>query len=225
MLLPKHLSKVFVGLFAVAVLVWPKPSFADRGDRHDRGWRHHRHHHNYHHGWHHSYHRYYHRPHFGFHVSNIPYGSFSVSLGGGRRYHYYDGVYYSRRGPTYVVVPPPSGAVVNVIPSDYQPVVVNGVTYYTNNGVYYQYTRNGYQVVPQPVQVIESPAVVSAAAPQVVSAAGGDAPDSFTVNVPDDKGGYISIVVKRSGSGFTGPQGEYYSEFPKVAQLKAMYGE
>lgn len=226
-MLHKHISKIIIGLIAVAVLIWPKTSFADRGDRHghdDHGWRHHGYKH-YYHGWRPSYHHYHYRPHFGFRVSYLPHGSFSIRLGGGRRYHYYDGVYYNQIGTTYVVVPPPSGAVVNVIPSDYQPVVINGRTYYTNNGVYYQYTSSGYQVVPQPVQIIESPAVVSAPAPQVINASGGEELDSFTVNIPDDKGGYVSVIVKRSGSGFIGPQGEFYSEFPKVAQLKAMYAK
>lgn len=48
---------------------------------------------------------------------------------------------------------------------------------------------------------------------------------TFTVNVPDNKGGYIPVVLKKSGSGYVGPQGEYYSEFPKVSQLQAMYSK
>lgn len=50
-------------------------------------------------------------------------------------------------------------------------------------------------------------------------------PDEFTVNVPNDRGGYTAVVIKRSGNGFTGPQGEFYPEFPKVSQLKIMYGK
>ncbi len=49
--------------------------------------------------------------------------------------------------------------------------------------------------------------------------------ESFTINIPNDKGGYTSVNVKRSGKGFVGPQGEFYSEFPKVSQLKVMYGK
>lgn len=158
-------------------------------------------------------------------MSYLPHGSFSIRLGGGRRYHYYDGVYYNQIGTTYVVVPPPSGAVVNVIPTDYQPVVINGRTYYTNNGVYYQYTSSGYQVVPQPVQIIESPAVVSAPAPQVINASGGEELDSLPSISPMTKADTSVLSSKRSGSGFIGPQGEFYSEFPKVAQLKAMYAK
>ena len=50
-------------------------------------------------------------------------------------------------------------------------------------------------------------------------------PDEFTVNIPNDHGGYTAVVIKRSGKGFTGPQGEFYPEFPKVSQLKIMYGK
>jgi len=49
--------------------------------------------------------------------------------------------------------------------------------------------------------------------------------DVFTVNIPDGHGGYTPIVIKRSGNGFIGPQSEYYPEFPKVFQLKIIYGK
>jgi hypothetical protein len=48
--------------------------------------------------------------------------------------------------------------------------------------------------------------------------------NSFTVNVPNAQGGYTAIVIKQSGEGYLGPQGEYYAEFPKVSQLQAVYG-
>ena len=47
----------------------------------------------------------------------------------------------------------------------------------------------------------------------------------FTVNIPNDKGGYSAVVIKKSGNGFVGPQGEFYPDFPKVSQLKIMYGK
>jgi hypothetical protein len=61
-------------------------------------------------------------------------------------------------------------------------------------------------------RVLSSPAVVS-----------GSAGEIYTVNIPDSKGGFIPVKIKKSAIGYTGPQGEYYSEFPKVAQLQAMY--
>jgi hypothetical protein len=48
---------------------------------------------------------------------------------------------------------------------------------------------------------------------------------SYTVNIANPQGGYIAVIIKKSGNGFVGPQGEYYPEFPKVAQLQAMYGK
>jgi hypothetical protein len=47
---------------------------------------------------------------------------------------------------------------------------------------------------------------------------------SFTVNVPNAQGGYTAIVIKQSGDGYVGPQGEYYSSFPSVTQLQNVYG-
>jgi hypothetical protein len=134
---------------------------------------------------------------------------------------YYDPYYYP--APSYVVAASPS----------YQPVVVNGVTYYVNNGVYYIYTAYGYQAVTPPAAVSQ-PVVVSQPAavaqtvvtqPALIAPAPMDAEESVTVNVPNDKGGYTAVVLKPSGKGFVGPQGEFYAEFPKVSQLKLMYGK
>ncbi len=123
-------------------------------------------------------------------------------------YPYYADPYY----PSYVVV----------TNSNYQPVVVNGVTYYVNNGVYYIYTQYGYQAVATPVG---STAPVVQATPVTVSPVSTDTDNSITVNIPNDKGGYTAVVLKRSGNGFMGPQGEFYAEFPKVSQLQIMYGK
>ena len=131
-------------------------------------------------------------------------------------------------------MPAPIGAVVTTIPSGPQPVIVEGVPYYTINGVTYMYTTYGYQVVPQPrVIVVNSQppeqrvTVVApaggAVAAQGTAAAGAD--DAFTVNLPNAKGGYTPVTLRRSGNGFTGPQGEYYTEFPRIEQLKAMYAK
>ena len=80
----------------------------------------------------------------------------------------------------------------NVVASSstsYQPVVVNGVTYYVNNGAYYIYTQYGYQAVAAPVGVFQpviTQSPVTESAPATV-----DTADSFTVNIPNDKGGQI----------------------------------
>jgi len=128
---------------------------------------------------------------------------------------YYRPYYYPYRYPYYAdpyYAPPyyPRYAVVS--PSSYQLVVVNGVTYYVNNGVYYIYTQYGYQAVVTPVGATAAPVST-------------DTADSFTINVPNNKGGYTAVVLKKSGNGYIGPQGEFYSEFPKVSQLQTIYGK
>ncbi len=169
--------------------------------------------------------RYHDHPRFGLRVSFLPYGYNTVWVGGSR-YYYYDGLYYTAvGGGEYVLVNPPVGAYVSAIPPDFQPVFINGVTYYTNNGVYYILTRHhGYRVVAQPVVYVQQPTVV-VAQPPVQAGPVVYAQDSFSVNVPNDRGGYVAVVLKRSGNGYVGPQGEFYAQFPKVAQLKAMYGK
>jgi len=71
---------------------------------------------------------------------------------------------------------------------------------------------------------VDGPAVPAQLIPQV-PAPPADQQNEFTVNVPNDHGGYTTVLIKRSGNGFTGPQGEYYPQFPTVAQLKIMYGK
>ena len=136
---------------------------------------------------------------------------------------YYGYPYYPYADPYYY----PGYAVVTT--SNYQPVVVNGVTYYVNNGVYYLYTQYGYQAVATPAgvtsPVVVQTATVMAPSPVAPVAAVVDTDDSYTINVPNDKGGYNAVLLKRSGKGFTGPQGEFYPDFPKVSQLKLMYGK
>ena len=215
--------KMLASGFALMLLIPPTLSYA--GERDHRDDRHFYHYHD--------------RPSFGLHLSFVPEGAFIVGVGGAK-YYYYDGLYYSRMGGEYILIAPPIGAVVATIPPEYQPVVINGVTYYVDNGVYYVYTRYGYQVVPQPVMVVQAaPAVVTQPAPApvivpapitppqaiAVTSTAPSADESFTVNIPNAKGGYAAVIIKRSGTGFVGPQGEFYPEFPKVAQLQAMYGK
>ncbi len=208
-----RVAKGAVALMAAAVILMPRLSYADRDDRHHEDGREHR------------FFRYHDHPRFGLHFSILPDGYFSVWAGSGR-YYYYDGLYYSRVGPDYVLVAPPIGAVVTTIPSEFQPAYINGVTYYVDNGTYYVYTPRGYQVVPQPVAPVGS-APAPAAVPARVAAppAAAEPEESFTINIPNDKGGSTPVMMRRSGGGFYGPQGEYYSEFPSVKQLKAMYGK
>ena len=91
--------------------------------------------------------------------------------------------------------------------------------YYYYDGLYYDYTPQGYVMVAPPV------ATTVVAAPQVLVTQTQAADDVITLNIPNDKGGYSAVVIKKSGNGFVGPQGEFYPDFPKVSQLKIMYGK
>jgi hypothetical protein len=155
----------------------------------------------------------------------------SFSIGGffplGDYYYperYYYGPYYPPTSYSYVVEPAPVGVVVYAIPANCRQMVVNGVMYFEYYGTYYMPVAGGYQVVPPPVLVQPAAAV---AAPSVITpnTASTNPQEDITVNVPNSQGGYTAVILKRSGSGFVGPQGEYYAEFPKVAQLQAMYGK
>lgn len=78
-------------------------------------------------------------------------------------------------------------------------------------------------VVEQPATVVvaqPAPVVVAAQAPTTTYSG-----DTATVNVPNTNGGYTAVVLKRSGNGYVGPQGEYYDQIPTTAQLQAMYGK
>jgi len=95
-------------------------------------------------GWH-------NHPQWGARVGYLPAGYVTVGAGW-HNYYYYDGLYYNNVGGQYVLVAPPVGVYVSVIPPDFQPVLINGRTYYADHGVYYILTRHhGYKVVAAPV--------------------------------------------------------------------------
>jgi hypothetical protein len=87
-------------------------------------------------------------------------------------------------------------------------------------GGYSEYPLPATEAQPAPAVAGQmEPATVAQPAPVAVSEG------SFPINVPNQSGGYTLVVIKRSGTGFVGPQGEYYPEFPSVAQLQVMYGK
>jgi len=138
--------------------------------------------------------------------------------GRGRDYHYYRGNRWYNHSWFWfdtAVSALAIGALVVNLPPRYTTVVYSGVPYYYADGYYYKaYPTGGYIVVPPPVVVaapIEQPAVTQAS-------------DLVTVNIPNAKGGYTPVVLKKAGSGYVGPQGEYYSDHPTVEQLKILYG-
>ena len=76
------------------------------------------------------------------------------------------------------------------------------------------------QPPPQEVVVAQPTQVVVAQTLPTTTYSG----DTATINVPNSNGGYTAVVLKRSGNGYVGPQGEYYDQIPTTAQLQAMYG-
>jgi hypothetical protein len=215
MLSKTNVMKIFFCVIALILLAFSRLSYADWSVGVNLGGP----------GYHHDdrrFYRWHDHPHYGLHLHFLPDGYRTIWVGGAR-YFYYDGLYYSYVGNgDYVLVDPPIGAYVDVIPPDFQAVNINGRVYYTDNGVYYILTRHhGYKVVTGPVVYTQPQVVVTQAPPAVVEYA----QDSFPVNVPNNRGGYTSVVIKKSGNGYVGPQGEFYASFPSVAQLKAMYGK
>ena len=85
-------------------------------------------------------------------------------------------------------------------------------------GRYYNPGYNDFPVVKLAI-VDDASYVKPAPAPAVPQ------PDEFTVNIPNEHGGYNAVVIKKSGDGFVGPQGEYYPEFPKTFQLQMKYSK
>lgn len=71
-----------------------------------------------------------------------------------------------------------------------------------------------YVVVPS-----SSTVIVSSAAPERAYA------ETITINIPNSNGSYAEVLLRKSGEGYIGPQGEYYPKNPTVEQLNALYGK
>ena len=151
----------------------------------------------------------------------------------GVEYYYANGSFYRRFGDAYLAAPAPIGAIVRTIPRDYKPIVIDGITYYIVHGSVYMQTASGYQVMPQKPFMIEKYADeqknMVTVSPQAIQSsqqsAAANEEESFTVNIPNSKGSYTQVIIKKSGDGYIGPQGERYQEFPKVEQLKTRYSK
>ncbi len=211
-----HMLKVFPVFFAIFFLTQSAQAYdGDRHRRHHRDASPHFRHHS-----HHSHHRHHHRHHHrrGEIVFSLPFG-FTKIDSGPQRYYHCDGTYYRRHRQGYVVVDPPPEVIIDALPAEYDIQIINGVTYYKNDGIYYQSTGRGYQVVPPPPSAVINTASLSQ------RFAGQNTDGSFTINILNSQGGYNAVTLTKSGNGFVGPQGEFYHEFPRVEQLKVMYGQ
>lgn len=216
-MLDKHRVQKVLWVVPLLVLIsLVKPLQADAGwDRHrDERPSYHRHH-----GHGHGY------PH-GRKVRDLPRDHISISVGGIRVY-YSSGIYYKKhRHREYIAVQPPRGVIVRIVPPDCDRVIIRGATYYRSNGIYYRTVSGGYQVVDPPSTIIvEEPAAVATTMATFPAVTTTGSPDSFTVNIPNNRGGYTALVLKKTENGFIGPQGEFYRDFPRVDQLKLMYAK
>ena len=146
--------------------------------------------------------------------------------GGGR--HYYSGGSWYRHGWLgfdIAVSALAIGALIDSLPPRHTTVVVAGTPYYYSDNYYYQpYPYGGYVVVPPPV--LSQPVVI----PQVpvsgaITQSQLQTQEASTINIPNARGGYTAVTLKKAGSGYVGPQGEYYSDNPTVEQLKVLYGK
>ena len=112
--------------------------------------------------------------------------------------------------------------------------------YYYGAGYYYPYYPDYYDtgiIFSSPV--VETPEIIVHPSTTVVTNTSDystteitpvqitttDTDNEITINIPNAAGGYTSVLMKRSGKGFVGPQGEYYPEFPRVSVLKVIYGK
>jgi hypothetical protein len=133
----------------------------------------------------------------------------------GEHHYYRDGRWYRHGwfGFGIVVSALAIGALIDSLPPRHTTVVVENTPYYYDNTYYYRpLPQGGYVVVPPPPVVVAPPPVVVYP------------PETSTINIPNSRGGYTSVTLRRSGTGFVGPQGEYYASYPTVEQLKVMYG-
>ena len=153
---------------------------------------------------------------YGYIALELPRGFISITVGGDV-YHYHDGLYYHKTHYGYVVTPPPFGACIHRLPRGYTKIYIDGQPYYTYNGDYYDHTPDGYVVVEKPEPRHAKQGRTAKEAEVKYDA-------TFEINIPNEHGGYTTVILKRSGEGFTGPQGEYYEEFSRVDKLKVIYG-
>jgi hypothetical protein len=111
--------------------------------------------------------------------------------------------------------------------------------YYDNLGYYYPYYPSYYDsgvlvsspVIVTPEVIVQPSTIITTASTyptteispvQIIPTA---MDDNMTLNIPNAAGGYSAVLIKKSGKGFIGPQGEFYPEFPKVSVLKVLYGK
>jgi hypothetical protein len=161
------------------------------------------------------------------------------------RYHWHGGGWHRWYGPSsfgvYMAAPNPTiGVVVDTLPPGYAIVTSGGYPYYYYMNNYYRPYQDGYIVVAPPQQSAADQAVAPAQTPTVQAedqtpvSQGNISPyvpvttpkiTEVTLNVPNVKGGFTPVKLKKFKNGYIGPQGEFYLGNPTVEQLKVLYGK
>lgn len=130
----------------------------------------------------------------------------------GERYYYRDGRWYkpSWFGFGIAVAALAIGTLIDYLPPEHTTIIVQGTPYYYGDNHYYMQAPNGGYMVVSPPALPPQPPV--------------QAQEAVTINIPNSRGVYTPVVLRRAGYGFVGPQGEYYANSPTVDQLRALYG-
>jgi|GEM_PF-1082022 hypothetical protein len=98
----------------------------------------------------------------------------------------------------------------------------------SSDSYYYDPILDRYEPVSAPLEITGRPndiPTVVATAPASVSSTAETSSGTITINIPDSKGGFTPVVLKKYKDGYLGPQNEYYQGNPTVAQLKLLYGK
>jgi hypothetical protein len=146
-------------------------------------------------------------------------------------YAYHGGRWHSHGwfGFDYAVGYPPVGVIVASLPFGYTRIIYAGVPYYYYDNVYFSACPGGYIVVPapQPQEEVTPAASEGEDNEQAVTATAKVSKNSdlIVVNIPKKSGGFIPVKLTKHGSGYIGPQGEFYAGHPTVEQLSVLYGE
>ena len=68
------------------------------------------------------------------------------------------------------------------------------------------------------------PTTVSAAQDASVAKNAEATDNTITINIPNSKGGFTPVTLKKTEGGYTGPNNEFYKGNPTVEELKVLYG-
>ncbi len=147
--------------------------------------------------------------------------SCDVAYARGRHGYYYFGGHW-RLGNA-IVAGLVVGTVIATLPPRHEVVYVSGNPCYFDGTYYFQRNPSGYVVVePAGVQPVQHAEVV---VPTQSFPPSAENNRSVTIKIQNTNGSIKEIMLVKKGSGYVGPEGEYYDSMPTAKQLNAMYGQ